>query len=226
MSAFVRFSSMLGGVSRHLVPSRGSRVKAGMLSIALACACAGAPPRPSRYAVGTAVALCVHRVPAETCTRCQPSLATAFRRQGDWCGEHEVPESQCLDCHPGMKFAQLPLLPADADLRVVSPMGEDVPNLAAHLAPGKVTVFEFFAAWCVACRDMDVDLYGRLADGQPLAVRKANVMSWDSPLAARYMDGVASLPYVIVLAPDGRRVGELSGYDAAALERLIAKARL
>ncbi|MFM2152985.1 MAG: hypothetical protein RL199_1420 [Pseudomonadota bacterium] len=201
------------------------RAPTAMLSLALVFACASAPPRPARYAVGAQVALCAHRVPAETCVRCQPALAASFRRQGDWCGEHEVPESQCLDCHPGMKFAQLPMLPADADLRVVSPMGEDVPDLAEHLAPGKVTVFEFFASWCVACRDMDVDLYGRLADGQPLAVRKANVMSWDSALAARYMDGVASLPYVVVFAPDGRRVGELGGYDAAGLEALLAKAR-
>jgi thiol:disulfide interchange protein len=103
-------------------------------------------------------------------------------------------------------------------------MGEDVSDLGAHLAPGKVTVFDLFAPWCVACRDLEVDLYHRLTAGDGIAVRKANIMDWDSPLSRRYLSAVPSLPYVVVFNAAGQRVGDLSGYDADALDRLIRQA--
>ena len=85
-------------------------------------------------------------------------------------------------------------------------------------------MIDFFAAWCVTCRDLDIDLHQRLIGGAPIAVRKANVMSWDSPLARRYLEKVPSLPYVIVFDGSGRRVGEMSGYDPAQLDRLLRAA--
>jgi cobalt-zinc-cadmium efflux system membrane fusion protein len=57
-------------------------------------------------------ALCTHRVPAELCTRCNPDLAPVFQAQGDWCPEHGVPESQCLECNSKLTFAAAPA-PAD-----------------------------------------------------------------------------------------------------------------
>ena len=41
-----------------------------------------------------------HGVPFELCTRCNPALAQVFRAKGDWCEEHEFPESFCPICHP------------------------------------------------------------------------------------------------------------------------------
>jgi cobalt-zinc-cadmium efflux system membrane fusion protein len=49
-------------------------------------------------------ALCEHRVPADLCTRCIPGLIPVFKSQGDWCQEHGVPESQCLECDPNLTF--------------------------------------------------------------------------------------------------------------------------
>ena len=45
-----------------------------------------------------------HQVPESLCTRCNPSLAAAFKATGDWCPEHGLPESQCLPCNPGLKI--------------------------------------------------------------------------------------------------------------------------
>ncbi len=190
---------------------------------ASACATVPTPSHPT-VAVGDRVPLCAHRVPAASCVRCTPTLVEGFKRQGDWCEPHDIPESQCLECHPGMQFAALPPLPESADYRLVSPMGEDLPELSAHVAPGKVTVFDFFAAWCVTCRDLDIDLALRLQGGAPFALRKANVMDWASPLARRYLASVPSLPYVIVFDREGKRVGEMSGYRPDELERLLTKA--
>ncbi len=44
-----------------------------------------------------------HNVPESACTRCDPSLAAAFKAKGDWCAGHGLPESQCVACNPGLK---------------------------------------------------------------------------------------------------------------------------
>jgi hypothetical protein len=47
-----------------------------------------------------------HQVPESLCTRCNPSLAAAFKATGDWCEEHGLPESQCLICNPNLKIVR------------------------------------------------------------------------------------------------------------------------
>jgi hypothetical protein len=43
---------------------------------------------------------CEHGVQKSLCARCQPKLAAVYKAKGDWCAEHERPESQCVLCHP------------------------------------------------------------------------------------------------------------------------------
>ena len=49
-----------------------------------------------------------HQVPESQCTRCNPSLSAAFKATGDWCDEHGLPESQCLACNPDLKIERPP----------------------------------------------------------------------------------------------------------------------
>ena len=49
-----------------------------------------------------------HQVPESLCTRCNPSLITAFKATGDWCEEHGLPQSQCLICNPDLKIERPP----------------------------------------------------------------------------------------------------------------------
>ncbi len=49
-----------------------------------------------------------HQVPESQCTRCNPSLITAFKATGDWCEEHKLPESQCFACNPELKIERPP----------------------------------------------------------------------------------------------------------------------
>ena len=49
-----------------------------------------------------------HQVPESQCTRCNPELIAAFRATGDWCEEHGLPESQCLICSPDLKIERPP----------------------------------------------------------------------------------------------------------------------
>jgi thiol-disulfide isomerase/thioredoxin len=167
---------------------------------------------------------CEHKVPMEVCTRCNPHLVGKFKEAKDWCGEHGVPESQCFECHPDLTFEPLPALPEKADLAEISHAGEDVPNLESHAVKGKITVFDFYAVWCAPCRKIDAHLFALLGQRDDLALRKLNVVSWDTPLAKRYLNDVAGLPYAIVYGKSGKKVATVEGFNLKKLDQAIAAA--
>ncbi len=49
-----------------------------------------------------------HQVPESECTRCNSALEAAFKATGDWCKEHDLPESQCKKCNPDLKIERPP----------------------------------------------------------------------------------------------------------------------
>ena len=49
-----------------------------------------------------------HQVSESECTRCDPALVPAFKATNDWCDEHGLPESQCLACNPGLRIVRPP----------------------------------------------------------------------------------------------------------------------
>lgn len=167
--------------------------------------------------------LCEHRVPEQVCTRHHPELVAKFKAVNDWCPEHDVPESQCFACHPDLTFEAMPTLKPGADLAVLAKAGEDVGDLATHAVRGKVTVFDFYADWCAGCREIDLHAYKLLNSRDDVAVRKLNVVDWDTPLAKQQLNGVKGLPYVIVYGRDGKEVRTLQGVDLAALDAAIAE---
>ncbi|MFT7583227.1 MAG: cobalt-zinc-cadmium efflux system membrane fusion protein, partial [Myxococcota bacterium] len=110
-------------------------------------ACAGSPvqdstsPKHGVMSERTAASdarLCEHGVPGDVCVRCHAHLTDEFKATGDWCPGHDVPESQCFACHPGLSFEPLPTLRSDADWEVIAKDGADVASLEAHVATGKV----------------------------------------------------------------------------------------
>lgn len=107
------------------------------------------------------------------------------------------------------------------DARLLSPHGEDLPDLAAQASPGKVTVIDFSADWCGPCHALDMHLHGRLARDSKLAYRRINVVDWESPVARHYLTEVKALPYVVVLDGRAREVARLSGATPEALDAAI-----
>ena len=97
---------------------------------------------------------------------------------------------------------------AGADVTEVVLAGEEVKlvNVA-----GKWTVFDFWAPWCDACRVLDGSLRALAASDSSVAIRKVNIVDFDSPIALRELPGVSVLPHVRVVAPDGSIALEESG---------------
>jgi thiol-disulfide isomerase/thioredoxin len=167
---------------------------------------------------------CKHEVPEEVCVQCHPERAAKFKARGDWCGEHAVPESQCLKCHPDLDFSPPKAPPAQADVAEIDTRGGELAALEPHRVAGKVTVFDFYAAWCPPCRKVDEHLYPKLEKRNDIAIRKINVESWDTPLAERWLDDVPELPYLVVYAKNGRKVRAIAGAKFAEIDRAIDEA--
>jgi thiol-disulfide isomerase/thioredoxin len=92
-----------------------------------------------------------------------------------------------------------------ADVQIIT-HGDKV-DLAAHLAAGKYTVIDFYAAWCPPCRMLGPAIE-RLAakENQRLAVRKVDVVDWTMPVVDQY--AIEALPHLMLYGPDGQRVAD------------------
>lgn len=101
--------------------------------------------------------------------------------------------------------------PEGADFALVTDKGDAVGPLEKLRVPGKYTVFDFYADWCGPCRKIDKQLREIVAARKDVAIRKLNVVQFNSALAKELGRKLRGLPYLVVFSPDGKRteiVGE------------------
>ena len=97
---------------------------------------------------------------------------------------------------------------AEADVVDAVQAGELAP---LSPSPGKWTVFDFWAPWCEACKVLDAGLRKLAAERAGVAVRRVNIVDFDSPIALRELPGVSVLPHVRLVDAKGSRAYEASG---------------
>jgi copper chaperone CopZ/thiol-disulfide isomerase/thioredoxin len=112
--------------------------------------------------------------------------------------------------------------PPGADVATLTGDGAAVGPLDKLRVPAKYTVFDVYADWCGPCRHVDERLRQLAGTRTDLAVRKLNVVDFDSPLARELGARFEALPYVIVYSPAGKR-SEIQGLDLPKLEKLLAQ---
>ncbi|MEE8536732.1 MAG: thioredoxin family protein [Acidobacteriota bacterium] len=96
--------------------------------------------------------------------------------------------------------------------------GEEI-QVKEHLVPEKYTVIDFYADWCATCRKVTPVLEEFARHDSIIALRKVNVVSWDSPVAQQY--GLKELPYLLLYDPQGKLLAQGENV-VRMLERLIS----
>jgi thiol-disulfide isomerase/thioredoxin len=113
---------------------------------------------------------------------------------------------------------------ARLDVRTIS-HGEAV-RLEEHLVAGKVTIFDYYADWCGPCLLLGRDLERLLASRSDLALRKIDIMNWESEAARQALREfkLQGIPYVRVFGPRGKFLGAVSENDVAQVRALLPAA--
>ncbi len=81
------------------MPALRSLCFALSLVLSLTFAYAEEPAKSGAETDQKAAEKCEHGVKTTLCTRCNPKLEAVYKAKGDWCGEHNRPESQCVLCN-------------------------------------------------------------------------------------------------------------------------------
>ena len=110
------------------------------------------------------------------------------------------------------RYLPLPQFPANADVRWVVNKGQRA-ELEPEIVAGKYTVFDFYAEWCGPCRVLDQHLIETMKSRPDIALRKINIVDWDSPVSAQHLSTAKGLPYLLVYGPHGKQVDTVSGLE-------------
>jgi copper chaperone CopZ/thiol-disulfide isomerase/thioredoxin len=116
---------------------------------------------------------------------------------------------------------------ADIDLKTVS-TGEDF-ALADVVVPGRFTLIDFGAPWCGPCHAAVKVLHPYVQAHPDVAVRAVSLAganasaAFATPAAKRWLVDAPGIPWLVVVAPDGKVV--YRGQDAADAIRAIDRRR-
>jgi len=110
------------------------------------------------------------------------------------------------------------------DVKWLTKTGEAV-KVEEHRVEGKVTVIDFGAEWCGPCRQVDDMMLRLMRKAKDVALRKIDVVDWDTPVAKAYLNKAPELPYVIIYGKDGREITRFPGLDLDRLRKAIEQGR-
>lgn len=130
---------------------------------------------------------------------------------------------------PGEESQGLRPLPPDVvkTLDIVSFDGSKPVDVAAVLAPGRITVLDYWAEWCSPCHLLEARLQHLLQQSPDVSVRRVNVGKWDNAAARQATKEfrLEALPYVRVYDARGKFVDAVTGGSWDQLLKVIEKAR-
>ena len=117
------------------------------------------------------------------------------------------------------------------DFKLANGKGEPIPvishgelvDMNQHLAPGHVTVFDFYADWCGPCRRLSPSLEEMARSDPDVALRKIDIVNWRTAVAQQF--NIHSIPQVKVYDRSGHLVGTVRGVDVEKIKSYISQAK-
>ena len=96
-------------------------------------------------------------------------------------------------------------------------------DINKHLALGNVTLVDFYADWCPACKWLSPHLEQMASSDPEIALRKIDIVNWKTAVARQYHIG--SIPQVNIYNRAGRLVGTVVGGDVDKVRSYVAQAK-
>lgn len=115
---------------------------------------------------------------------------------------------------PGESNTGIAPLPADVvkTLDIVAYTDGKRVDIAKILAPGKITIVDFYAEWCGPCNVLEARLQRYMQNKKSLAVRRVDIGHWDNAAAKQATELRAeALPYIRVYDAKGKFVSAVTG---------------
>ena len=94
-----------------------------------------------------------------------------------------------------------------------------------HLAPDKITIFDYYADWCGPCHLLSPKLERLLLKYQNLALRKVDIGDWETKVAKQATKefDLPGLPYVRIYGPREELLGTVHGNRIEEVEAIIRR---
>jgi copper chaperone CopZ len=99
-------------------------------------------------------------------------------------------------------------------------------DIAKLMAPGKITIVDFYGEWCGPCRVLETRLQHLMRGQSNLALRRVDIGKWDNDAAkqATREFHAEALPYIRVYDAKGKFVASVTGGMWDEVLNAIAKA--
>src|SRR5205807_9622264 len=124
-------------------------------------------------------------------------------------GTFSLQSRECRRLHSRASFAKPGLAGRGQPVEIIS-HGTQV-DINQHLARGYVTIVDFYADWCPACRWLSPRLEQMAASDPQIALRKIDIVNWKTAVARQFT--IDSLPWVSIYNRVGQLIGTVSGAD-------------